>query len=134
MGIGRFGVAAAALSLAGCAAFEPACAPGETPAASDVLYFGTETPAGEVTPAQWDAFLRDAVTPRFPEGLTAWRATGQWRSASGSTVREGSYVLSIVHPDTGKADAAIRAIAGEYKARFRQEAVLRVRSRACISY
>lgn len=121
-------------ALAGCAAMAPACGPGQTAAASDVLYFGTAKADGEVTATDWDAFLRDVVTPRFPDGFTAWRAAGQWRSAEGRIVREGSYVLSIVHPEDAKADAAIRAIAGDYKTRFRQEAVLRIESRSCVSY
>lgn len=127
-------LAAIASSLCACAAVEPPCPPGLAPAASDALYFGTAKPDGEVTTADWEAFLRDVVTPRFPEGLTAWRAAGQWRSADGRILREGSYVLSIVHPEDAKADAAIRAIAADYKARFRQEAVLRVESRTCVSY
>jgi hypothetical protein len=129
MKLAPLAIAAIASSLCACAAVEPACPPGLAPAASDVLYFGTAKPDGD-----WDAFLRDVVTPRFPEGFTAWRAAGQWRSADGRIVREGSYVLSIVHPEDAKADAAIRAIAGEYKTRFRQEAVLRVESRTCVSY
>ena len=134
MRVARLALPLLAAVLGGCASLETACPAGRTQAASDTLYFGTARPAGEVTPAEWDEFLRDAVTPRFPEGLTAWRASGQWRSADGRIVREGSYVLSVVHPDSGKADAAIRAIAEEYKARFRQEAVLRVTSPACVSY
>jgi len=134
MTLARLAIAAIASSLCACAAVEPGCPPGLAPAASDVLYFGTAKPDGEVTAADWDAFLRDVVTPRFPEGFTAWRAAGQWSAADGRIVREGSYVLSIVHPEDAKADAAIRAIAGEYKTRFRQEAVLRVESRTCVSY
>lgn len=134
MMLARLAAAAIAASLCACAAVEPACPAGLAPAASDVLYFGTARPDGEVTAADWDAFLRDAVTPRFPDGFTAWRAAGQWRSADGRIVREGSYVLTIVHPEDAKAEAAIRAIAGDYKARFRQEAVLRIESRSCVSY
>jgi hypothetical protein len=120
-------------SLAGCASFT-ACAPGEKSTVSDVLYFGMAKPTGgTVTRDEWSAFLRTAVTPRFPAGLTAWPASGQWRGADGQVVREDSYVLNLLHPAEASAESAIQAIVSEYKTRFAQEAVLRVRSNVCVS-
>jgi len=52
----------------------------------------------------------------------------------GSLTRENSYVLNLVHPEGEAADKAIQAIVAEYKSRFQQEAVLRVKSSACISF
>ena len=98
-----------------------------------MLYFGTQKPVGRVTPEDWAQFLSETVTPRFPEGLTAWRASGQWRSASGSIVQESSYVLSLVHPDSPSAEKAIQEMLASYKSQFQQEAVLRVKSHACMS-
>jgi hypothetical protein len=86
-----------------------------------------------VSDEDWSGFLRDVVTPRFPAGLTTWQATGQWRSDSGSLTLEDSFVVSLVHPSDGLADADVRAIVAEYKRRFEQEAVLRVRSPGCSS-
>ena len=121
--------------LAGCSTLqETNCGPGEQSAVSDLLYFGTGKPIGVVSPEEWSSFLRGAVTPRFPSGFTAWKASGQWRSAGGQVIREESYVLNVVHPEDSKAEAAIEAMISEYKARFRQEAVLRVKSRACVSF
>src|SRR5262245_9277744 len=76
---------ALAAVLAGCAtAPTPACRPGEHSTVSDLLYFGMAKPTGGVvTQEEWDDFLRVTVTPRFPEGLTAWPASGQWRGADG---------------------------------------------------
>ena len=111
----------------------PGCAATERRLVQDLLYFGTAKPTGVVTPAEWTDFLGDVVTPRFPQGLTVWQASGQWRGADGAIVREPSFVLSLIHPADEASEAAIRAIIGEYKARFRQEAVLRVRSQACVS-
>ena len=34
------------------------------------LYFGLARPKGSVTELEWQIFLRDQVTSRFPEGLT----------------------------------------------------------------
>jgi hypothetical protein len=100
----------------------------------DLLYFGTARPDGVVTPEEWSAFVDRLVTPRFPQGLTSWAAAGQWQTGTGMVEREASHVLSVVHSDTEENERAIREIASKYKAEFQQEAVLRVRSRACMSY
>jgi hypothetical protein len=121
--------------LAGCAQVDrAACAPGERSTVSDLLYFGMAKPTGGVvTDTEWAEFLRTTVTPRFPAGLTAWPASGQWRGADGQVVREDSRVLQLLHPVDAAAESAIGAIIAEYKKRFAQEAVLRVKSRACMS-
>lgn len=95
--------------------------------------FGTETPSGHVTPEVWAQFLSEIVTPRFPEGLSVWQASGQWRSASGEEIRESSYVLSLIHSDDAAPSKAVQEIIASYKTRFQQEAVLRVTSYACMS-
>jgi hypothetical protein len=110
------------------------CSPGETPTIVETLYFGTHKPGGEVTAAEWDAFLAETVTPRFPDGLTVWSAAGQWRGKSQAVEREPSYVVQIAHADSPERDAAIRAIVAEYEHRFQQEAVMRVRSATCVSF
>ena len=128
-------IGACVLALAACAPLEPAmCPTGATAAVSDVLYFGTSTPEGPVTDAEWDTFLREVVTPRFPDGLTVWRGSGQWRSPEGRVGRESTYVLGIVHPESEAAESSLAAIMSRYKSQFRQEAVLRVTTRACVSY
>ncbi len=100
-------------------------------AIQELLYFGTDTPSGHVTPEAWAQFLSEMVTPRFPEGLSAWQASGQWRSVSGEIIREPSYVLSLVHPDDPVPNKAVQEIIASYKMRFRQEAVLRVKATVC---
>lgn len=122
-------------SLAGCTSIPSrGCAPGEQDMVSETLYFGTQTPDGAVTSEQWAQFLSTVVTPRFPKGLTVWPASGQWRSADGSITRESSYVLNLLHADDTANEAAVRSIADDYKQRFRQEAVLRVKARACAAF
>jgi hypothetical protein len=95
---------------------------------ADRLYFGRSIPdgGGTVSDSAWAAFLREVVTPRFPDGLTVYRAEGQWREGDGRIVREETFVLEIVHPAGPSADADFREIAAEYKRRFRQQAVMRV--------
>lgn len=127
-------VLGSALVLGGCSVTRDLrCAPGEQAAASEWLYFGTAKPGGTVSAAEWSLFLAGSVTPRFPAGLTVWPAAGQWQAADGSITREDSFVLNLVHPATEAAEQSIGALIGEYKARFRQEAVLRVRTQACVS-
>jgi len=121
-------------ALAACATNGPACRSGEQAAVQDLLYFGTKMPQSQVSPEDWAGFLAKEVTPRFPDGLTVWRASGQWREADGEISSEASYVLSLVHPETEASEGAIRAIAAAYKTGFRQEAVLRAKSPACLSF
>jgi len=122
--------------VAGCATASGSygCRPNEQSAIVDSLYFGTAMPSGQVSPVAWQKFLSDVITPRFPEGLTAWSAAGQWRNAAGELTKEDSYVLNVVHKDEAKYETAVREIIDIYKAQFRQEAVLRVRSTACTSF
>ena len=101
---------------------------------SDTLYFGTQKPHGTVGRGEWEAFLREEVTPRFPEGLTTWEAEGQWKGKSGKIIREKSRVLLLVHPDGAGSDRAVREIIEAYKKRFQQESVLRVKGRAEVSF
>jgi len=122
------------VSLMGCGTMRGVSCEGDGRlAVQELLYFGTETPCGHVTPEAWTQFLGQIVTPRFPDGLSAWQASGQWRSASGKVIREPSYVLSLVHPDDVAPSKAVQEIITSYKTRFRQEAVLRVKSHTCMS-
>ncbi len=121
-------------SLVGCGAMNAShCSGDGRTATQELLYFGTEMPSGHVTPEEWTQFLSETVTPRFPEGLSSWQASGQWRSVSGEVIREPSYVLSLVHPDEPVPNKAVQEIIASYKSRFQQEAVLRVKAHACMS-
>ncbi len=128
-------VIAAAVIVAGCATSPgPACPAGERRSVDELIYFGTGMADGVVSDEQWAAFLRDVVTPHFPEGLTTWPASGQWRGGDGSLTRENTHVLNLVHAADHAQDQAVRAIIADYKSRFRQEAVLRVTTHACVSF
>ena len=100
----------------------------------DLLYFGAVKPTGVVTPAEWAEFLKSAVTPRFPQGLTVWQASGQWRGSDGVVVSEASRVLNLVHPSDAANEKAVLEIIAVYKSQFQQEAVLRVKAHACTSF
>jgi Protein of unknown function (DUF3574) len=112
-----------------------ACAANDQAMIRDVLYFGRNKPAGgEVTDAEWDGFLNQFVTPRFPNGLTVVHATGQWRGASGQVERERAAIVTLLHATDSTSSAAVGEVAGEYKQRFGQEAVLRERDQVCASF
>jgi hypothetical protein len=116
-----------ALLFTGCASL--ATNPASSPSQLDRLYFGRAiADTGVVTDSAWSGFLRDVVTPRFPEGITVLRAEGQWRGANGSIVREPSFVLEVVHQRTPAIETALAEIMAEYKRRFQQEAVMRITS------
>ncbi len=100
----------------------------------DTLYFGLSIPGGgDVADADWNAFADDAIGHAFPSGFTVADARGRWRGADGEAVSEPSRVVTIVHPDDGASDAAIRAIVQRYRTTVRQEAVLRERTSVCVS-
>lgn len=100
----------------------------------DKMLFGMNSPDGPVEDTQWQAFLAEAVTPRFPDGLTVYRTQGQWRGASGQVEREESRAVEILHGDDADGRKRIAEISAEYKRRFKQEAVLviSIRAQACL--
>jgi hypothetical protein len=109
------------------------CRSDERVGVMETLYFGTAKPGGAVTRDEWNTFLRETVTPLFPDGLTSWEAHGQWRTSDGAIEREASYVLHIAHAPREADDLAIQTIMRKYKEDFHQEAVLRIHSRGCLS-
>jgi hypothetical protein len=110
------------------------CRQGEQPAIQDMLYFGTARPEGVVSAEAWAGFVETTVTPRFPQGLTVFQASGQWRRVDGSLVREATHVLHLIHADDASSEQSVTEIMASYKSRFEQEAVLRVKARACVSF
>ena len=123
------------LAAGGCASTQEfACLQGEKAAVTESLYFGTAKPGGVVSREEWTTFVDETVMPAFPEGLTSWSASGQWRMASGTIEHETSHILQLIHDGGAKKDAVIQRIMSSYKHAFQQEAVLRIRSRGCISF
>ena len=94
------------------------------------LYFGMGKPNGTVSELEWQEFLRDEVTPRFPQGLTVWEAQGQWQSKSGIG-HERTKVLLLVHPDSTVAGQAISTVIARYRKAFEQESVLWESAKVC---
>ena len=98
------------------------------------LYFGGARPKGSVSELEWQLFLRDEVTSRFPNGMTAWDAEGQWRGPKGELSHERTKVLLLVHPDTEAARRAVRTVIDRYRKAFDQESVLWETSQVCAAF
>ena len=86
------------------------------------VFCGMSFQGGEVTEEEWQRFCNEQVTRRFPDGYTAFEATGYWKGGAANTIRESSRVLLIVAPADAK--DKVFAIAREYRKQFHQEAVL----------
>jgi hypothetical protein len=97
------------------------------------LYFGLARPKGQVSELEWQIFLRDAVTPSFPDGLTVWEAAGQWRREDGVIDHERAKVLLLVHADTAAARSAVQKVIATYRQKFEQESVLWETTRVCVA-
>lgn len=100
------------------------------------LFMGRSGPDGDIVDdAEWDAFLADAVTPRFPDGLTVLDGNGQWRGAEGQIQREESKILIILTPiDDEQSQDLIEQVVTEYKTRFEQESVLKTVDKTCVAF
>jgi hypothetical protein len=99
------------------------------------LLFGAALGDGsQVSDQQWHEFVAEQVTPRFPEGLTAFSGHGQWRQADGRITREVSRLLLIWYTPTAAHQAAIETIRAAYKRRFQQLSVMRIDGSDCVSF
>jgi hypothetical protein len=89
---------------------------------------------GKAGDARWRRFLAREVTPRFPDGLTVYETTGQWRDpATQKVAREKSRVLRIIAPIDVARDK-IAAVADAYRQQFRQKSVGIVTREVCASF
>ena len=99
------------------------------------VYFGQEKGDGStVTEEEWNAFLSDTVTPRFPDGLTVLDARGQWfDAAEGRPYRESTKLLNVLIPLDGAVAGltSVREISDQYKARFDQQVVFQTTLPVC---
>ena len=99
-----------------------------------VTLMRTELFFGRVSPVDWDRFLAQVVTPRFPDGLTWYDTHGQWQNPSGIVTKEDSCVLILIHAPTPEKDRCVQEIRAEFKTRFHQQSVLRADQPATVSF
>ena len=91
------------------------------------LYFGRNIgTTGRVTEQEFQQFLGTEITPRFPDGLTAYNAKGQFLDSAGQLIREPSKVVSLIFEDTEQNEQSVYEIIDAYEQQFQQESVLEV--------
>lgn len=137
--VGTIGGAAAGSAIQPAAVTPQAASPsvcGNSSSAQvrTTLYFSTTRPTGAVSELEWQLFLRDEVTTRFPDGLTVWDAEGQWKNPSGRIAHDTSKILLVVHPDTAKARTSVQELIETYRKLFEQESVMRETAIVCVSF
>lgn len=100
------------------------------------LYFGRTEPNGlYVTEIDWQQFLNDTVNSRFPDGLTAIDANGQyWNKKNQAIQREATKILVIAADDNSLTETKISEIIAAYKSRFSQESVMLVERTQCVGF
>jgi Protein of unknown function (DUF3574) len=135
------------LLLAGCTGSGPttaetatarsaglACRGDERPMLVAELFFGRTLPGGGmVSEADWGAFVREVLTPTFPDGLTVLDASGQWFNprTGRTTEAEPTKLVVLAIEETDIAGARLDAVRNAYRQRFAQESVGLIRRRAC---
>jgi hypothetical protein len=92
------------------------------------LFFGLHGSAGLLSERDWAMFLAEVVTPRFPDGLTVFEASGQWRGPASRLEQEPARVVEIVHDDSANAKSFINQIVTVYKTRYQQQSVMVTRT------
>lgn len=114
------------LMLSGCAPGIPVCMSGLAPMDQAELFFG-----GSISAAQWQNFVNQEVTPRFPDGFTVTDTQGQWRDRESMISRETGHELLIIIPSAPGVESSFNEIREAYKRRFMQESVLLVELSVC---
>ena len=69
------------------------------PFARTELFFGLSKSDGStISEFHFRRFLRETVTPLFPDGLTVLSGLGQFRDSSGQIIREGARLVILLYP------------------------------------
>lgn len=91
------------------------------------LYFGRDIPGGhEVSRKEWNEFLDQVITPKFPAGLTVLESYGQMRHAAGPIEKQSTWVVLLVHPKDAASDKAIQEVIAAYRQKFNNAQVMQL--------
>src|SRR6185436_20732663 len=108
----RLGVLGLSLVLVGCASLGRR--DGLQDAHLERLYFGRSIgDTAVVSDSAWARFVRETITPSFPEGATVWDANGLWRAPDGTQVRERSFVVELLHLVTPDVEQRVQRLMQE---------------------
>lgn len=87
------------------------------------IFCGMSHNDGTVSEAEWQQFCSEYVSAEFPDGCTALKATGYWKSEDApDPICEDSRIIVILAPSGAK--EKVRRIASQYRRLFHQESVL----------
>ncbi len=136
VGIGGISLALCLVLFTACSAVETqTCPDGYEKFTEHRMFFGRGSNEAEsVDDADWDKFLGEVVTPRFPDGLTVVDGAGQWREGGSVIHKERSKVLIILTPADAVVSDQLGEISEEYKSRFDHELVLITTEDACAAF
>ncbi len=100
------------------------------------LFFGRSIRGGGfVSDADWSGFLAREVTPRFPAGLTAFDAYGQWRDPATQRIgREATKVLLIATDFGADTVTKLNRIRAAYEEKFGQDSVGLILTSGCAAF
>jgi len=127
-------LAAAVMLAQGAAAGEADCPLArQKPMLVAQLFFGQTIREGRlVSRLEWGAFLRQVVTPRFPDGFTVLEGSGQWMDPRTHAIsHEATKMLVIATEDVPDVGTRIGELADIYRARFHQQSVGIVTQAGC---
>jgi hypothetical protein len=118
-------VGAILLSSSSASHADPCPIAGQNPMMIIQLFFGQDVAGkGPLPRRDWNAFLRDTVTPRFPDGFTVFDSYGQWRAPGAAKIgRERSRMIEIAAVDSPEVRKNIADLTALYRARFHQQSV-----------
>lgn len=136
LGAKRLLIAASVLMVAPAVHAEDCLLSGQTPMRVIRLYFGeTIAGGGRVTRHDWSAFLRDTVTPRFPDGFTVYDGYGQWMDPKTHRIgSEPSKIVEVAVPVAVDIKDMVASITAAYRRRFQQQSVGVVTMQACAAF
>lgn len=97
------------------------------------LVLGTSAQnAAYVGDRDWQQFLVDTVTPRFPDSIASRDGFEQhWDKTGNGIVRQNTKVLTITAENNELTQKKLEEVVLAYKSRFRQNAVMRTDQVAC---
>ncbi|WP_193199563.1 DUF3574 domain-containing protein [Nostoc sp. MG11] len=91
------------------------------------LFFGRNIAGdGEVSESEFQTFVDDVITPRFPAGLTILNSNGQFLDSTGRLIEESTKVVTLFRENTSANEVSISEIVKTYRKQFNQESVLQV--------
>ncbi|GBQ28571.1 DUF3574 domain-containing protein [Gluconacetobacter sacchari] len=110
---------------------------GARPGIEISLLFGLSRPDGRpITDAEWHDFLSRAVTPRFPDGLSVFQASGQWRDRTSLRITSEPSRIVWIAADARAPGLAARldAVRAQYRRDFQQQSVGLVLRAGCQAF